>query len=525
MLRSRPAPRAAFAALLLFGLSVAGCDSTLDTEAFNVQTIESQLATPEGAVPFVNSVYQPLPALYGSNGAAMASVLESGTDDGWPFAQFLDGMKARSIDASQGQFGAIWGTSLSNGIGRANYYLFFEPDIDFAGREELGEQLRGEVYFLRAFYYFNLVRLFGEVPIYDETDLVNEISEAQRPRDPVPEVYEFIKADLRRATDLLPSEYSDTGLGQELGRATSGAARTLLAKVHLTLEEWNEVLDVTDGLGALYSLRADYADNFYGLDMNSAGENQVESIFEVQFSALGDGPQSQLRVSYAPRGIRDGQNQIIPTDDRYLDGTPGADGPNGIFQAFEEGDARFESTLNQYGPDNPPQTNSFPLRDENGEIVRDDEGNIVLDREWFVFKWWSDVGNDATAWNIPVFRYAEVLLMRAEAFAELGQAGEAIALVNEIRARAELPALAAGSQQEAIDAVRQERRVEFAFEHKRLFDLNRWGILAEVLAPQGVTIDPAKVTAHPITGEPQVLYPIPLSELQRNPNATQNQGY
>ena len=489
---------------VLVGLLVApGCDSALDTEPFGIETIENQLATPEGAVVFVNSFYQPLPGLYG--GGAMAVILESGTDDGWPFAQQFGGYKSREIDASTGQLGNIYENSF-DGISRVNLYLAREGDIDFAGREDIGDQLRGEALFLRALYYFNLVRIFGDVALYTEPALTP--TEGQRPRTPTAQVYDQIKADLTQAAALLPESYQDNQnvLANERGRATSGAALTALAKVHLTLEEWQSVVDVTGQITG-YSLRPTYIDNFYGLILNTAGENRGESIFEAQFSAQGPGPKSSIRVIYTPRQTRDGQNQILPTDQAYPPAEPGAYGPNAFVQTFEEGDARFDVTLNKFGASRNPVT------------------SLVNEREWFVQKWYSDVSNQETAFNIPVFRYAEVLLMRAEALNELGQTDAALDLLDPIRERAGLDDLDENDQGSAREAIRHERRVELGFEHKRLFDLNRWGILAEALRPQGVTINPAKITPHPITGKPQVLYPIPNIELQRNPNATQNAGY
>ena len=513
------------ALLAACALVAVGCDSALDPEPTGIETVENQLSSASGAAPFVAGFYQPLTGLYGSFGAPFVSILESGTDDGWPFAQFAGGFKERSITGGEGEINAIWGNSLGNGVGRINFYLDREADIDFTGEEGLRDQFRGEALFLRAFYYFHLVRLFGEVPIY--TDAIATVGEAQRPRSPVPEVYEQVKSDLRQAIDLLPESYDDDGLGQERGRATSGAARTLLAKVHLTLEEWQDVLDVTAPLSGSYSLRENYVDNFYGLIQNTSGENRVEAIFEVQFAEDRQGPQSQIRPSYAPRNVRDGQNQIMPTDRRYLDTQEGATGPNAFVQTFEEGDVRFDVSVSLYPEDRRQLvvTNALPQLDEDGEPVRDAQGDIVFQREYFVRKWYSDVANTETRWNIPVFRYAEVLLMRAEALNELGQTGAALDVLDPIRTRAGLDPLDESDQGSARDAIRHERRVELGFEFKRLYDLNRWGILPDALRPQGITIDPAKITAHPITGKPQVLYPIPQSELQRNPNATQNAGY
>ena len=489
--------------VLGLALAAAGCDSALDTEAFNVQTLDAQLSNAQGAVGYLNdAAYGPLPGLF--NGA-IPNLVESGTDDGWPFAQSFQGLKTREIDATQAQLGNVWNPSLTY-VSRINYYLSREGAIDFGSEAAVKDQLRGEAYFMRAFYYFHLVRLFGDVPIYDESVEIDEISEAQRPRDPVPEVYAFIKADLERAVALLPATYSGTGLAQEKGRATSGAARTLLAQVHLTLEEWQQAADVTGQITG-YSLRPKYIDNFYGLLLNAAGENTGESIFEVQYSQLGDGPKSFIRVAFTPRGTRDGQNQILPTDNAYPTVETGAYGPNAIIQAYAPGDSRFAVVFDKFGAARPPVTTSYG------------------GREWFVRKWYSDIGNNATSFNVVVYRYADVLLMRAEALAELGRTAEALALVNQVRQRAGVAPAVAVTQEDVRQAVRRERRLELAFEFTRFYDLNRWGVLTDVLAPQGVTIDPAKVTTHPITGKRQVLYPLPLSELQRNPNATQNPGY
>ena len=511
------------AALLLVALAFAGCDSALDPEPFGIETLGNQLSSPEGAVPFANSFYQPMQGLYGSFGAPMAIALESGTDDAWAFAQFAGTYKERDVTGGEGEFSAIWRKMLGDGVGRANIYLDVEDGIDWSGQEELQAQLQGEAYFFRAFYHFNAVRIFGQIPIL--TERIQSVAQSQVPREPVADVYAQIKEDARRAIELLPEGYTGSGLGQERGRVTSGAARTLLAKVHLTLEEWDDVLSVTEPLAGTYSLRSDYVNNFYGLIQDTAGENREESIFEVQYAAQGTGPQHQLRVSYTPAGVRDGQNQILPTDSGYLESQPGAYGDNAFVQAFEDGDDRFGVTLNKFGSTRPSVTGTFPERDASGEVVRDGNGNVVLDREWFVSKWYSDVSNQETRWNIPIFRYAEVLLMRAEALAERGDAGGAVSILNQLRSRAGLGDLDASGQGDVIAAVRQERRVELGFEFKRFFDLNRWGILEQEVERQGVEIPDTKVTAHPITGKPEVLWPVPASELQRNPNSSQNAGY
>ena len=504
----RSLPHLAAAVLAL--VAVTGCDSILDTDPEGQIVIENAFATPEGQVLYLNSLYDPLTTLYGSFNGPMQSLLESGTDDAFPLSQTLGGFKERTIDPGAGALSGVY-TNNYNGLQRANTVLARTGTggADFAGREALQNQIRGEALFFRAFYYFNLVRVFGDVPLF--TAETNSIPDAQQARAPTAEVYARIKADLDEAIPLLPVTYTGVGSGQEFGRVTQGAARTLYAYVHLTLQEWDAVLAVTDPIAG-YSLRPLYGDNFYGLPRttgassgpSTAGENKVESIFEVQYTALGTGPKSQIRVSYAPSGVRDGQAQILPTDAMYDGSLAGSAGPNGLVQAFEAADKRGLVTLSKYGRTT-TLTRAYP------------------GAEFFVLKWYSDVPNNATSYNIPLYRYADVLLMRAEALAELGRGGEALAIVNgQIRQRA---GVGPTTETDAVQAVRLERRREFAFEYKRFFDLNRWGTLAPAVAQQGITISGSKITANPMTGLPQVLYPIPAVAMQRNPRLTQNQGY
>ena len=497
----------------------AGCDSLLEPEPLGVIVLENDVSSPEGARSYANGFYQQLHGIYASFQAPMINVLEATTDDGWPRAQYLGGYKEREMDGSEGELNSLWAAQLTT-VSRINLYLDIEGNgtIDWTGEGALRNQLLGEAHFFRAYYYFNLVRVFGAVPIY--TEPLREVADAQGTRAPVPAVYDQIKTDLNRAVELLPP----TQTGDDVGRVTSHAARAVLAKVHLTLEEWQSVLDVTAGITGK-RLNARYIDNFYGLLNSTANENGAESILEVQLTGLGEGPKSQVRVSYAPQTTQgQGLGQILPTSPFYATDDPlvaGASGPNGFEGAFEQGDARRDVILSRYDLAL-PQTDSYflpPGQDANGPDTADIEPHV--------YKWWSSVPGDQTRWNVPLYRFAEVLLMRAEALVELGRPGEAVPLVNQIRQRAGLPALGADidDQAEVRAAVRQERRIEFAFEYKRLFDLNRWGILTDVLTPQGVTIAAGKVTRHPITGKPEVLFPIPNNELSNNPNATQNPGY
>ncbi|MBD3661616.1 MAG: RagB/SusD family nutrient uptake outer membrane protein, partial [Arenibacter algicola] len=193
---------------------------------------------------------------------------------------------------------------------------------------------------------------------------------------------------------------------------------------------------------------------------------------------------------------------------------------NGIVQEYEPGDKRKDVTLAGYDLDN------FLFPDQP-------KGSLL-----YINKFFNEVDQPITqsTWNFPIIRYADVLLMRAEALNEIGYVpnGEAFDLLNEIRVNAGLgahDALSLTTQQEFREAIRKERRVELAFESKRYFDLNRWGILRDKIQFQmdikgELTFPSNRLIQHPITGKSYFLYPIPLVEFSNNANLQeQNPGY
>src|SRR5690606_9800293 len=173
---------------------------------------------------------------------------------------------------------AVW-RSNSQGISRCNQALKNVPLFSISN--ELKNRLRGEALFLRAFYYFNMVRTFGDVPIVDTVVDANNPSDFEKINDrrPVAEVYAFIENDLNQAISLLPTKQQYEP--KDLGRATKGAAAALLAKVSMYQGKWETVLLLTDQiignqLGT-YGLAADYATIW-----REVGENNEESLFEIQ---------------------------------------------------------------------------------------------------------------------------------------------------------------------------------------------------------------------------------------------------
>jgi hypothetical protein len=358
------------------------------------------------------------------------------------------------------------------------------------------DQYKGEAEFLRAFHYFNLVRQFGGVPLR-LTSTQSPDAALSKGRATVDEVYTAIIADLKDAADKLPASYA----GSNVGRATKGAASTLLAKVYMTQKNYPDALTElrkVQGLG--YSLLPNYADVF---DPNK--KNGAESIFEIQYLGSQAGLYSTFMYIFAPytsgsyvtgdiktsiRGSGSGWN--IPTQD--------------MIDSYEAGDKRKDISM--------------------GAGYKDADSNFVAIP--YVKKYnhgFTDVGR--TNDNFPVLRYADVMLMIAECLNEQAFAagGEAFTLLNDVRARAGLgPKTGVGSQDAFRDAIFQERKVELAFEDHRWYDLVRSGKAVEVMNAHGVK-QKAVSTLIPANGYQltpnKLLLPIPQTDVNLD-NLTQN---
>ncbi|HWB28378.1 MAG TPA: RagB/SusD family nutrient uptake outer membrane protein [Chitinophagaceae bacterium] len=350
--------------------------------------------------------------------------------------------------------------------------------------DALKNQYIGEAEFLRALMYFNLVRIYGEVPLVTkETSSVSEgYSET---RMPVEDVYAQIVADLTDAAQKLPVSYS----GADIGRATKGAATGLLGKVYLTQGMYDKASSTLQQVisSGNYHLLANYADLW-----NTANANNAESLFEVQFKKGGTGTGSNYYEQFAPRnsgtavtGLGFAQGRSLPTPD--------------LDTSYENGDTRKDASIAE----------SYVLN-----------GDTVYDRYTLKFRDQPFIDGDADN-HWPVLRYADVLLMYAEALNEQNHAPnqQAYDAVNQVRARAGLHPLAAGMSHDAFaQAVSHERRVELAFEGQRWFDLVRTGQALQVMN---------KHFAGSITVQSyQLLFPVPQTEVSVNPDGIkQNPGY
>ena len=366
-------------------------------------------------------------------------------------------------------------------------------------------RFEGELRFFRAYYYFLLTQYFGDVILV--TEPFSDPSEAfELERSPISEAYVQIEIDLDAAIASLPSTVD----ASEAGRLTKGAALTLSGKFWLTRKDYGKAkthLDQVTGLG--YDILPNYADVF---DPNN--KNNIESIFEVQFQGGNDlGESSSFIYSFYPK-FTNGE----------VTGFPGISGGGwniptlDIIEAYEDGDLRKDISLSE------------------GYINKNTDEFVAIP---FIQKFryeHSIQGRPDNNW--PIYRYADVLLMLAEAINEQsGPNDVAYGYLNQVRDRADLPPVSDLSQDEFRAVLLHERRIELAFENHRWFDLRRYLSASEIIelfnahaalekanptTPRGIV--PFSAGDYEFNAY-EILFPIPDRELLVNPKLRQNEGY
>ncbi len=401
------------------------------------------------------------------------------------------------------------------GISRCNFSLEYVPEMaaDTTMTEQMQRRYIGEAKFLRAYYYFRLVRMFGGVPKVDF--VIDSSNNWKQPRATAEDIYALILDDLEDAEEYLQLRSEMTA--EDLGRATKGAAQAMLMKVNLYLGNNEEAMQWGEKIIASeeYDLNPDYATNFL-----LEGENGIESVFEVQYV---NDPTSD----YGGNGFSRGTFTTILTRSRSsLVATGGNAGwgfnkpTQDLYDEFEAGDSRRDLTIIN------PADNL--IQNANQEIHL---GCRYLNRKY--------ANIDAEGNYIPLshqsrgevnrreIRYSDVLLMYAEACIGCGQnLDKAKDAINRVRSRVGL-----GEAEATMENLRHERRVELAMEGHRWFDLCRWGIVGDVMNAyrvkygednpngniEGSHMEPFIVGKHE-------LMPIPAEEVRLG-GLTQNNGY
>jgi ribosomal protein L30E len=527
---------AALAAMTAFA---PGCKSFLDKDPLGTTTQDNLFKDPTNAVQAVNAVYEVAswdqgPKWGDPNGQFVpqtyewmfGDVMSDDAEKGSSPSDFptLTELKTWNIPTSNPPVTTLWVHSFT-GIARANTVI---NNID-AGTIDaaLKTRLKGEALFLRAYFYFNLVKSFGGVPLFEKSILPTEVGTVTR--SSIAQTYAFIEKDLKAAATMLP-EKSAYAVA-DLGRATKGAANSYLARaimyqlgtVNGNNHTWQEVYDLTSTVitSNQYSLLANYA-----AIHQTPGENSSESIFEIQFSTSND--------TYGPISV--GTTNNIFQNNRKTFGYGFNNPTQNLVNEFEPNDPRLECTVIKDG--------DIVLGIKN-TIDLTENATGYLNRKVAIL---APNAPQAGPQNIRKFRYADILLMKAEAAAQLGKGAEAIPLVNQVRQRARmstrppgttlgspdtyapantpagtLPDIAGLSGQALLNAIWHERRVEFGEESLRLWDLIRTGRYMAVLPPD----TRARALTHVTTEasvNPTPLLPIPMTEAQTW-HVPQNPGY
>ncbi|GHT13350.1 membrane protein [Bacteroidia bacterium] len=476
------------------------CEKFLDKAPLDAIGSDTELNETD-AVALVNAAYQPLqwPKLYNMRMWTI-DVIAGDSEVGGDMSSATDGIETKdlaSFIATSVNEGALdlW-RGPNPGILRCNIVIDRVTKMDNID-PALKNRVLGEAYFLRAHYYFILVRIFGDVPL--RTVPVEPEEGLYIARTPKAQVYAQIIADCEAAINMLPpkSEYSST----DLGRACKEAAMAMLAKVHLTLgDNYGEVLRLCEGIEAMgYDLSTmNYEDNF-----DATINNGAESLFEVQYTGAttydfwGNNNQASWRSTFmGPRGS---------------DWVGGSWGWQHVKQEFvnqyETGDTRKDVTILYSGCPPFDGMTYDPAWSSTGYNVR----------KFLVSKSISLSHNTNPA-NFVVYRFADVLLMKAEALNELGRTNEAQAPLNIVRTRAGLGNITTTDKATMKEAIIHERRVELAFEGHRWFDLIR-------IDNGDYAISFFHANGKTNATKDRLLFPVPQEELDDNPLFVQNSGY
>jgi len=489
--------------LLAFFFTITGCKKFITKEIVGDYPETEFYKTQAQAILAINAAYQPL-AFTNANNNRLWVFGDVASDDAVKGGiagdqSDIDLIDQFNITPINGNLEASW-SLLYEGITRSNIVIAKVPAINMD--DALKARILGEAKFLRAWYYFTLVNIFGDVPVILQPKNAADLQIAQ---SPVAEIFTtVIEPDLVAAAASLPDKYS----GADVGRITNGAATALLAKAYLFQGKWNNVVTAAEKIisSNKYSLNAIYSHNFNAGFKNNANP---ESIFEIQHLSTQE-PQTgnQLNQYFAPQ-----------VDGGYFFNAP--------TQSFVE---EFEKTgTGVYDPrlDYTVGRDSMPWY--NGEIFLKDwspaTGYLTKKHQQPLSEVSKALKGDGNI-NYIAIRYADVLLWYAEALNQTNRTTEALVPLNKVRKRAResyqndnslmgfpnippglLPDITFTNKDDVQTAIQHERRVELGFEFHRFFDLIRWG---ETYAKQALNDKPNfnyALNKH---------FPIPQSERDRN---------
>ncbi|MEQ9290168.1 MAG: RagB/SusD family nutrient uptake outer membrane protein [Cyclobacteriaceae bacterium] len=501
-----------YIALIIILSVLFSCDDFLEQNPTGVLTSESKLSSPESALAFTNSAYDNITV---SNSAAglwggfTPLLLEYMTGKSTSensqslFKEFQDlNLSARSPYIEQ------WWQGCYAGIAKCNLALSKLDEFDHLD-QELISNYKSEVLYLRAQYYFYLVRLFGDVP--KVKNVQTELGDLQLTRSPLKEIYDEIIIP-----DLLEAEKSSLPFKDETGRVSMGAIKTLLADVYLTYagypvqggaeyyeESAQRSLDVINS--GVYSLFQSY-DEF----RNPSNNNSTEFIFQTQYTVNLRSNQMVSTVLPSRSGMSAfglEYGSLIPSDD--------------FVKSYASGDLRAEEK-------------QFFFRTYKGHPSKFSEGAPELEfidfNAFYIHKFFDQQAIDVagqSGLNWTIYRYADVLLMYAEAqvMADGTPNQQAFDAVNEVRSRANLDPVSTMDLDAFRKAVWDERYFELCYENKTWFDIIRTRLIRDDKSGTYMNFEGYVNIYGKAYSQKHLLFPIPLREMQTNFNLSQNFGY
>jgi hypothetical protein len=533
-------------------LLLSACKKTLDLQPLNAYSDNDVWTDPKLTEVFVNGIYDQTVLGYKDGGmgwSAQTDELYSNFD--WENENRY--MRGEATPDNQGSNTLNFWPQLYTSIRYAN--IFFENigRLDTAGNAELVRRLKGEVYFLRALAYFELLKRFGGVPLVTRVYDVNDKNFTEK-RASWTETKDFILADIAQALPLLPPAYSGDN---DKGRITAGAALALKSRLLLYAASpyfntgndrqlWQQAKDaakaVIDYNGGMYALYGDAAKGTYNNTFLDFFNSEV--IFARVYSGLVKADRyNTVSRDLSPNGYNgySAYNvlQQMVDDFEMADGSafswnnpaqakdPYAGREPRFYADVLANNQLFKGRLTQFyeGGDDSPQS---PYSPWNASKTRYCVRKMVDERTD-----WNKQDYAASQW--VVFRLSEIYLNYAEACAALGEEAEALNYLNKIRTqKAGLPPVTAAGTA-LMDKIRHERRIELCFEGHRYFDLRRWGMAEKGSEDAGGIIirrQPdgsftyQRMVVQDRTWQPAFYYyPIPRTEIQKNPAITQNAGY
>jgi hypothetical protein len=486
---------------IFFALLIAGCDNFLNSSNPSNFSEKSYYKTAEDANKAINAIYSSVYGVYG-NQAWMINLVRTGIvntqfpqDAGFPSL-----VKAKKLGnfSQHPDISSLWNTYYQ-GIANANLAIAHIPDIEMDKAER--KQLLGQAHFLRAYYYFNLVRYFGKVPLIKKPlESVNS-PDLQPNQASVDSVYNLIVKDLKFA------DSSDLPFNNTTGKVTDATVKSLLSTVYLTMAGYP-----LKGGTKYYKLARDEAkkvidsgafslfDSYHFLkDPND--DNTGEYIYEIQFNE-DDHPNNSLQEGLVP--YRVGISKYSAEEGFVFV-------PDEFVNTFEKGDKRIKAFF----------YHEYPKLSNSSDTAHF--------QNYYIYKFFNKdamLNTAKSGLNWPVIRYAEVLLNYAEASNEVsGPTPEAYKAVNKIRERAGIPNLTRLTKSEFRKAIWLERYHELCFENKTWFLMARTRKALDIKTGNfedyvghtfiyGITLK-----------KRDLLFPLPHDELRNNPNLKQNPGF